>query len=310
MKKTLLLCIILLFSLRTYAQTDFYQYFDGEDTLTYWSINITFDVDTNNIWQIGPPQKLIFNSASTAPNVIVTDTLNNYPTNNTSTFIAQLGDTYLYPYFYGIVAIQWLQRIDISSNGDIAILEISLDSMQTWANVFDNPLTYNFYGFNAENIDTIDGEIGFAGTDTSWRDIWYCFDWPYLEIDTGYIFLKYTFKSDSIPEEKEGWMIDNMYAHSTMYHTLNNTNVVDAISIYPVPADDKINIQLQQTQQSHYIESMSITSMQGALINSWNNLPSKYFIDTENYPNGMYILSVKTNLYNESKAIVIQHSNN
>lgn len=308
MKKTLLLLSILLITLATYAQSEFYQYFDGEDTLPYSSINITLNADSNNLWQIGPPQKVMFNSASTAPNVIITDTLNNYPTNNTSVFIAQLGDSFYNTYFYGVVAVQWLQRLDINSNGDIGVLEISTDSMQTWVNAFDNPLTYNFYGFAAENIDTIDGEIGFVGTDTSWRDIWYCFDWEILETETGYLFLKFTFKSDSIPEEKEGWMIDNMYAHLTYYHTLNNTNAEDAINIYPVPADDKINIQLQHTQQPHFIESMSITSMQGSLINTWSNLPSKYFIDTKKYPNGMYVLKVKTNLYTESKTIVIQHN--
>src|ERR1700747_2873685 len=51
-----------------------------------------------NIWQIGSPHKPVFASAYTNPNVIVTDTANHYPVNDTSSFIishtAGLGFTY------------------------------------------------------------------------------------------------------------------------------------------------------------------------------------------------------------------------
>jgi len=35
----------------------------------------------SGIWQIGPPQKAIFDSAYSLPNALVTDTLNTYPVN-------------------------------------------------------------------------------------------------------------------------------------------------------------------------------------------------------------------------------------
>src|SRR6266478_1466792 len=42
---------------------------------------------SGNIWQIGRPQKVFFDSAFTRPNAIVTDTINYYPKNNVSEFI-------------------------------------------------------------------------------------------------------------------------------------------------------------------------------------------------------------------------------
>jgi glycosylphosphatidylinositol transamidase (GPIT) subunit GPI8 len=41
---------------------------------------------SDNLWQIDPPQKTIFNSAFLVPNVLVADTLNVYPTSNSSAF--------------------------------------------------------------------------------------------------------------------------------------------------------------------------------------------------------------------------------
>jgi len=41
----------------------------------------------HNVWQIGKPQKSIFKSAYSIPNAIVTDTINPYPINDTSSFI-------------------------------------------------------------------------------------------------------------------------------------------------------------------------------------------------------------------------------
>ena len=52
------------------------------------------DTSASNIWQIGKPQKIIFDSASTVPNAIVTDTINFYPINNISRFGIKILDEY------------------------------------------------------------------------------------------------------------------------------------------------------------------------------------------------------------------------
>jgi len=100
----------------------FTQYFDGADTLST-SIQIEFDTTGTNIWQVGPPQKTIFSSAATAPNVLVTDTVNFYPTNNSSSFQFTLNN---FDYWWGILAIQWKQKLDCGETfGCVLIFRIS-----------------------------------------------------------------------------------------------------------------------------------------------------------------------------------------
>jgi hypothetical protein len=76
----------------TITSTSFGQLFDDWYDLDFDSPfglqHLTIDTvsNPNNIWQIGKPQKIIFINAHSAPNVLVTDTINSYPTNDTSIF--------------------------------------------------------------------------------------------------------------------------------------------------------------------------------------------------------------------------------
>src|SRR5690554_2483839 len=141
MKRVLLVCLLsLLFSILANAQY-FEQYFHGNDTLPENSIIIHLDTAHTNIWQIGPPQKPVFDMASSVPNALLTDTINPYPANNVSSF--QFG-IYLeeYFYYYGILAIHWNQKLDMKANKDGRIIEYSTDTGSTWLSVFDNPYVY------------------------------------------------------------------------------------------------------------------------------------------------------------------------
>ena len=65
--------ILFIFSCQISTAQFFTQYFDGADTSIQNSILIETDTSVSNVWQIGHPQKIIFDSAATAPNAIVTD---------------------------------------------------------------------------------------------------------------------------------------------------------------------------------------------------------------------------------------------
>src|SRR5438045_3733211 len=108
MKKIILFTFILLcVSIR--SQSYYNQYFDGANVNPNNSFIIGIGTNTNNIWQVGKPQKTLFSSASTTPNVIVTDTINYYPNNNVSTFtfIAVPGCGLC------VYALQWKQKLDM-----------------------------------------------------------------------------------------------------------------------------------------------------------------------------------------------------
>lgn len=304
--KQIYLTTALLICILQFSSAQFYtQYFDGADTSAWNSIRIDIDTVSQNVWQIGTPQKTIFDSAATQPYAIVTDTINFYPTNNTSRFIAKVWMNFG-P--WGIFALQWKQKLDLDQGFDGGIIEYSTDTGNTWINVFNNPYVYNFYGFQPSNKDTlVGGEYAFSGTDSTWRDIWLCFDMSWLQQfqpnDT--LLFRFTILSDSINNNKEGWIIDNMLGHITMIHTIKETEQENYLNVFPNPANNIVNIQAQKIMDFHIVEVMELIDPLGRVVDRWTNIPTKFWFDTNKYNNGLYFLKIKTNLKSETFPLVI-----
>lgn len=308
MKNNLLLIIFVMCNTHHLFAQYYTQYFDGADTIPYQSLAIVLDTSADNIWQIGTPNKSIFNAAATLPNALVTDTANYYPNNNTSSFVLPVPIAWS----WGVLAVQWKQKLDLDAGTDGGIIEIYNLQTQTWQNVFNNPYIYNFYGYDTANADTLNtGEYAFSGTDTTWRDIWLCADMTWLsqqgiDIDTAYF--RFTLKTDAINNRKDGWLIDNMFAHLTMIHTAANTTQKEYIKVYPNPTKDILHIEIQKLQEFHIIENMVLTNAQGQLLDEWKNIPTKFFINTQKYHNGLYYLKIQTNKKTETIPIIINHN--
>lgn len=303
MKKLYSFCLLLVAFICKSSGQNFYQYFDGEDTVFQNSVNVILDTSANNIWQIGKPQKIIFDSASTFPNAIVTDTINFYPVNNVSRFRINVLDEYT---SYGVFALQWNQKLDLDSNYDGALLEFSVDNGVTWENAFNNPYVYNFYGYNEENVDTlVTGEFVFSGTDSIWRNIWFCFDLSWMDMLPDTFNFRFSLLSDSVNNNREGWLIDNFLANITQYHTVKDVVQSNYLNIYPNPTNDIIYIEAEKLMEFHIIEHMELINAQGEIVEVWNNLPTKFWFDTKIFPAGFYFLKIKTNIKTETIPLVI-----
>jgi len=291
-----------LFTISTNAQ--FYQqYFDGADTNSTNSIIVDLTTDTNSIWQVGSPQKTIFHSAATAPNAIITDTVNFYPVNDTSSFYYRLvNPTWM---SWGIFALQWMQKIDYDYDHDGGMIEYSIDAGTNWTNVFNDPYVYSFYGFDSLNVDTMSGtNYGFSGTDTTWRNIWLCFDMSFFSVfDT--IDFKFTSISDSVNNNKEGWMIDNMMAQITFVHTVKSEKMDDYLKIFPTPTNGIIYIEAEKQNGFHIIEWMELTDIQGRVVKKYGKSPTKFNIDISDLPDGNYYLRIKTNLQEKTLPVIL-----
>lgn len=307
MKKYLLIVTILLcFSVnKSFSQPWLYQYFDGADTSYYNSVIVDIDTITTvgNLWQVGKPQKTIFDSAATLPNVIVTDTINNYPINNSSSFTFNVA-----PFMtYGILGIQWKQKLDMDKKQDGGMVEFSVDYGATWQSAFNNPYVYNFFGYPMATFDTlVSGEYAFSGTDSTWQDVWLCYDMSWIMGTADSIKVRFTFISDSIDNNREGWMIDNLNSHVTIGHPVKENAKKDYINVYPNPAKNIINIELEKIQSFHIIENMELIDASGKTIKQWKNIPTRYWIDVSNYPNGIYYLKIKSNIKSQTVPITIQ----
>ena len=145
----------------------------------------------------------------------MTDSILPYPINNNSSFTIKVPK--FSPHIV-VIAIRWLQKLDIDSCTDGGVIEFSGDNGSTWQNIFytpqiRNPNVYNVFGYQAANVDSLfNNQIGFTGQDSTWKDTWLCFSASWVAtIDT--LLLRYSFFSDGINNNKEGWIIDNLNIH-------------------------------------------------------------------------------------------------
>jgi hypothetical protein len=301
--------ILLIFSFFLFANVskgqfgNFYQYFDGADTIVDNSIFVKLDQSPSNLWQIGKPQKTIFNAAATFPNALVTDTINKIPTHRISSFQYHVPVSST----WGILAIQWKQKMDLDFGKDGGLIEFSSDYGSTWQSAFNNPYVYSFYGFDLNNVDIIaSGEKCFTGIDTTWKDVWLCYDLTWLSQSIDTIMIRHTIISDSTDGNNEGWMIDNLMAHMTFIHTINSMEEESYLKVSPNPTQGRIDISTKKINEYHIIERMELMDINGQVLETWSFIPTKFFIDIGHYPNGAYFLNIKTNKKSEVVKVVLQ----
>lgn len=306
----LLLLFSLVATILPVHSQDYPQYFDGEDTSQYYSLQVQIEETPGNIWQIGPPQKSLFNSASSVPNVIVTDTLFSYPAGNKSSFTVSTPTNF---WSYGTLALQWNQKVDFREYYDGGIVEFSIDTGKTWMNVFQNPYVYNWYGFSDYTTSFLEnGEMGFTGTDTTWRNVWLCFDLSWLNFfNNDSLLIRFTSTSSNLDLstsnlDRNGWMIDNMLLYVTISHTLAETKQEEYLEVYPNPTTGRVHIQSQKLNEYHIIEQIRVFDESGKLVKSYGVSPTKFFIDLDDQPDGIYTITITTNLKEESFRILLQ----
>ncbi|MBK8499646.1 MAG: T9SS type A sorting domain-containing protein [Flavobacteriales bacterium] len=226
----------------------YYQDFDGNwNNLPY-----AIDTDAGNLWQVGPPQKTHFLAAYSLPNVIVTDTMNAYPTSNHSSFtIAAPQDPFSWsPVFF----VSFYQKIDTDSLQDGGYIEVSWDNGGTWANIFEDwmmPVNIEYYdgGWIPMQADTLsNGQIGFSGvsnangSDPEWSFTSICWtNMGLTEVDT--FMLRFNFISDTLAEARDGWMIDNIEIQSGLVHPVADFILNDDyFLVAPNPMGDRTHI--------------------------------------------------------------------
>lgn len=301
MKKIILAISGILFSLFSNGQ-ELAQYFDGADTIPSETLLIEFDTSATNIWQVGPPQKIIFDAASTVPNVLVTDTINTYPDSITSSF------QFFIPYdvvgWSLAFAIQWNQKIDFELNQDGGLVEFSADSGLTWNNAFTHPDVYNFYGFEIIGGTLPSGEPCFTGTDTNWRNIWLCFLSDIVSEDNDFI-VRFTFVSDTNNTNQEGWMIDNFLVQPTFFHPVAEQSRPDNFKVYPTLVERSLTLEKINMSSDFMVKSISIIDLGGNLIRSVSNLSDVDMIDVSDLPAGKYLLKIESSEKKEIHPFVI-----
>ena len=189
-------------------------YFDTPDT-------IVFIPDSTSIWQIGKPNKTIFNSSFNSNNSIVTDTINSYPINDSSYFYAIYHPQWLWEYLGWVFPFQidFYHRFNSDSINDFGLIQLSIDGGNTWFNCLSQEYKSWYYpSMNSHEILNTGviqyDSIAITGTSNGWihsiitKEIAEM-NQPMIFIDS--VIVKFSFHSDNLQTNKDGWQIDNLH---------------------------------------------------------------------------------------------------
>lgn len=280
------------------------QFFEGGNSLT--DLEVRVDSISSRVWQIGKPGKTLFSSAQTKPNAILTDTNNPYPVNDSSFFTINFSPKSMIP-FTGVLAVQWVQKMDLEKGKDGGILEYSIDTGNTWVNAFNNPGVHNFYGFLQSTKDTLpNGQYAFSGTDTTWRNVWLCFKYNLSARVADSMIVRFKLQSDGNHTAQEGWMIDNIQVHKTMVHTVNEIEKNQSFKVSPTITTGQLNLKSNVDETPPVIEKIELLNIEGKLVEEFEASPQMSTIHIGSHPNGIYFLRIKTNEKTETTQIMLQ----
>jgi len=249
------------------------------------SINLfRIQIDTtlpNNIWQIGQPQKTTFTSSRSIPNGIVTDLHNPYPVNNTSVFyLGTGGDNFDKEHF---AALWFWYKIDCDTLNDFGKVEVTSDMGNTWWNqvhlgwdIFDS---LGNYITGSGSGDT----IVFTGKTKKWYQFYGQLPLSTTFIDS--IIYRFTFHSDNIPDNRDGWIIDDINFGDVLSQVINKNPIY---SIYPNPTRDFIIF-----KSDFHVTSFEIMNELGNKLYYIEKPENHFSINLTNFNPGIYYIRVR-----------------
>jgi hypothetical protein len=260
--------------------------FDGGITPYDYLLKIDTTSNPNNVWQIGAPQKTIISSAYSTPNLIITDTINHYPPNDTSVFIFKHIDNGGYSYHHS-AELAGYYKVNSDSLNDYGTIEISLDKGTTWVNLITDTVYSDYYYWQTEKPTL-------TGNSDGWKNFWVRLEdlgivFPIEFGDT--ILIKFTFISDAIENNLDGLAYDN-FQFCDGWEGIEEVKDNSLIEIYPNPTNNLLFIVRKKQPK---LETIQLYTYSGQLLFEDGNFKSN-FIDTRqlNLPLGLYFLKYST----------------
>lgn len=217
---------------------------------------VSFEVPTSKIiidslgnhqWQIGTPGKQFFDSAFSGTKAIITDSINNYLPNDTSSFIYVIRN----PYTQSCgTSMEFWHKYDMDTLTEKGVIEASYNGGKSWLIVSDTNGPYWEYYFQWEfdyhqaSDVFIKHPLVTSGRSDGWiKSSFHWQWWVPVKADTiifnpDSLMIRFTFFSDSIKTNKEGWIIDEIVTIPEKPWLCsdireNSTNIL--ISIFPNP---------------------------------------------------------------------------
>lgn len=208
-------------------------------------------ISTNGLWQIGSTTKPFFSNNGFNQKALMTDTLSAYEANDTSFFEISAYIGGWGPYFL----LEFQHKFETDTLLDGGFITISFDLGDTWFNIGDLPqygdysIGQSYYEIIKNNIynenDTFfNGGTGFSGVQ-DWMMSGFQFVYYPIKAmnDPEYLLIRFNFISDSIHNEKDGWIIRKLILSLyEPYSSVDSYQYQTSVSIYPNPVDENFTI--------------------------------------------------------------------
>jgi hypothetical protein len=264
-----------------------------DDSVNLFRIRIDTTNPENN-WHIGTPQKNIFSSAYSIPNAIVTDTANPYPVNNPSIFYLGSGGDIMLDYHWALLNFKY--KVDCDSLNDYGRIEISQDTGKTWTNILKGGY-WEIKDSTGNMINSFytNDTLAFTGTTNGWYNFSSYFNLPPYFCDT--LIYKFSFNSDNVVENRDGWLIDNIVFFDDA-ESINENRIPH--SAYPNPFNSSITITSKKT-----FRNIEIINILGKTLKDEPSFSNRLTLDLSNLNAGIYFYSIIfENGYREGGTII------
>ncbi len=250
MKKLIPILTVLMLTNTAFAQDDYFIDFDSPFSQ---NDHIIIDTLTNpgNIWEIGIPDKALFHYAHSPLHAIVTDTLNPYPVNDTSSFIIKHTRMGCWGTFNYELNLYFWFMMDSDTLTDYGKVEVSIDNGLSWINLLSDTSYF---------IDWYELKPVLTGNSGGWQH--FAANLYELTYQIGYsdtLLYRFTFISDSIQTNKDGWIIDDFHLND-FWEGVDEYKNSDLIDIFPNPSNGNFTIESDLLNKSKFrIEIYDIT---------------------------------------------------
>jgi len=320
MKNTLLLFSLILLSIATKAQIKYGLFpIDSStfslETTDSLSHNRWGKIDTTNthLWKIGKTHKPFFASGFDSTTAIMTDTTSPYPVNANDWFVLKANHQFNF-------MISFWHKYQTTKGHDGGIVEFSLDSGTTWQNVkgtcngdssfgLGGVFTDNFY---SQKDTLLTGQQAFSGTSSGWQYSRFQFFSGYpVRLTKGtsscdfnslyFIYIRFRFVSDSVPDTLDGWIIDNIKIRTDYYGGYVAPIGYNTLHVYPNPSAGGVFIFPELNDEK--LAEIEITNALGQTLFT---IPYTHKIDLSAYPPGLYLYKVRSSTEYYSGRLVVE----
>jgi len=309
MKKGVLAIILLIISCgKGYGQCigdpfDFIYNFDN--SIVDYNCFIRKDsTDTVNVWEVGIPSKSVFDTAFSPINVIVTDKINTYKTNDTSWF--------MFAKRPGTASSDWgwhkfdgMYYVNSDTISDYGKMEYSPNNGITWIDLFkDTSGLVGWYDYPGTGyIKPV-----LSGNSNGWKRFRCTIRIPdsilasnHFYPNTAITLYRFTFITDSIETNKDGLMFDDFKFYDIAESVTDPYASNNLITVYPTPAQSTLRVSYAQPMHQPQIR---ITNSLGQTMRTMNNYTATD-IDITELPNGVYMLQCADDKVCASKRFVV-----